>query len=178
VPGRVYQGFCAYDDATGELDEVVSCGESLQLVRVPGGFWHGFRALGSEPARLVYFTNRLYDAGSPDELRRPWDDPSVVPRSINGRSDDRGAADRGTGSTCSSSSAPGGWLRMHILVTGGLGFIGSNFIRLMLEGGYSVTNLDNLSYGSSIDSLRGVEPNPKYRLFRGDICDAPSSRAS
>jgi len=62
---------------------------------------------------------------------------------------------------------------MHILVTGGLGFIGSNFIRLMLDGGYSVTNLDNLSYGSSIDSLRGVEPNPKYRLFRGDICDAP-----
>ena len=62
---------------------------------------------------------------------------------------------------------------MHILVTGGLGFIGSNFIRLMLDSGYSVTNLDNLSYGSSIDSLRGVEPNPKYRLFRGDICDAP-----
>ncbi len=79
---------CAYDDASGELDEVVSCGESLQLVRVPGAFWHGFRALGSEPARLVYFTNRLYDAKRPDELRRPWDDPSVVPRSINGRSDD------------------------------------------------------------------------------------------
>ncbi len=79
---------CAYDDASGELDEVVSSGESLQLLRVPGSFWHGFKVIGSTPAHLIYFTNRLYDAKSPDEQRRPWDDPSVVPMSINGRKDD------------------------------------------------------------------------------------------
>ncbi len=61
---------------------------------------------------------------------------------------------------------------MHILVTGGLGFIGSNFIRLMLSSGYSVTNLDNLSYGSSYGCLRGIESNTKYRFVKGDICDA------
>lgn len=62
--------------------------------------------------------------------------------------------------------------RVHILVTGGLGFIGSNFIRLMLSSGYSVTNLDNLSYGSSYGCLRGIESNTKYRFVKGDICDA------
>ncbi|MEN3016853.1 MAG: dTDP-4-dehydrorhamnose 3,5-epimerase family protein [Candidatus Methanosuratincola petrocarbonis] len=79
---------CAYDDATAELDEVVSSAASLQVVRVPGHYWHGFRVVGSEPATLVYFTTRLYDYKSPDELRRPWNDPTVVPKSINGKVDD------------------------------------------------------------------------------------------
>ncbi len=79
---------CAYDDASGELSEVVSSGASLQVVRVPGHYWHGFKVVGSEPATLVYFVNRLYNAKDPDELRRQWDDPTVVPKSINGRKDD------------------------------------------------------------------------------------------
>jgi dTDP-4-dehydrorhamnose 3,5-epimerase len=80
---------CAYDDQTQELDEVTSAGENPQVVRVPGHYWHGFKVLGNEPASLVYFVNRLYDYKNPDEVRRPWNDPSVVPASINGKSDDR-----------------------------------------------------------------------------------------
>jgi dTDP-4-dehydrorhamnose 3,5-epimerase len=79
---------CAYDEATKGMDAVVSTGESLQVVRVPGHYWHGFKVLGPEPAMIAYFMNKLYDYAHPDELRRPWDDEAVVPRSINGRQDD------------------------------------------------------------------------------------------
>ncbi|MGD0950813.1 MAG: dTDP-4-dehydrorhamnose 3,5-epimerase family protein [Methanotrichaceae archaeon] len=80
---------CAYDDATRELDEVVSAGENPQIVRVPGHYWHGFKVVGNEPAILVYFVNNLYDYRDPDEVRRPWNDPSLVPASINGKQDVR-----------------------------------------------------------------------------------------
>jgi dTDP-4-dehydrorhamnose 3,5-epimerase len=80
---------CAYDDETQELDEVVSTGDNPQVVRVPGHYWHGFKVVGNEPATLVYFVNRLYDYKDPDEVRRPWNDPSIVPKSINGRADER-----------------------------------------------------------------------------------------
>ena len=79
---------CAYDENTKELDEVVSTGESPQIVRIPGNYWHGFRVLGQEPATLVYFVNRLYNYDKPDELRRAWDDEKIVPVSINGKRDD------------------------------------------------------------------------------------------
>jgi len=79
---------CAYDDETEELDEIVSAGENLQVVRIPGHYWHGFKVVGNERAYLVYFVNRLYDYEKPDEERRAWDDPTVVPRIINGREDD------------------------------------------------------------------------------------------
>lgn len=80
---------CAYDDATQELDEVVSAGENPQIVRVPGHYWHGFKVVGNEPAALVYFANKLYDYEDSDEIRRPWNDPSVVPMTINGKTDER-----------------------------------------------------------------------------------------
>jgi dTDP-4-dehydrorhamnose 3,5-epimerase len=79
---------CVFDDETRELDEIVSSSESLQVVRVPGHFWHGFKVVGNEPGLLVYFTTRLYDAVHPDEVRRPWDDKSLIPASINGKTDD------------------------------------------------------------------------------------------
>ena len=75
---------CAYDDETQELDEIVSNGDGPQVVRIPGHYWHGFGVVGDEPATLVYFVNRLYDYRKPDEVRRPWDDPTIVPKSING----------------------------------------------------------------------------------------------
>lgn len=77
-----------FDEETGELDETISTGETIRVVRVPGHYWHGFKAIGSEPATLVYFVNRLYDYEKPDEVRRPWNDPKIVPRIINGREDD------------------------------------------------------------------------------------------
>jgi dTDP-4-dehydrorhamnose 3,5-epimerase len=70
------------------VDEVISSGQNLQLVRVPGNFWHGFKAIGNEEAVLVYFTTNLYDAKDPDEERRTWNDSSLAPKSVNGNTDD------------------------------------------------------------------------------------------
>jgi dTDP-glucose 4,6-dehydratase len=58
-----------------------------------------------------------------------------------------------------------------ILVTGGLGFIGSNFIRHILTANddVHVTNLDNLSFGSNVTNLADLVGNVRYRLEKGDI---------
>ena len=62
---------------------------------------------------------------------------------------------------------------MDILVTGGSGFIGSNFIRHMLEKypDYRIINLDKLTYAGNPDNLKDVESNPNYSFVHGDICD-------
>jgi dTDP-4-dehydrorhamnose 3,5-epimerase len=77
-----------YDDQTQELNEIVSSGMNLQVVRVPGHFWHGFKSVGDEQAMLLYFTTNLYDPADPDEERRPWNDPALVPKLINGKTND------------------------------------------------------------------------------------------
>ncbi len=79
---------CAFDDKTAELDEVVSSGSDLQVVRIPGHYWHGFKAVGTEPAMLVYFTTNLYNYADPDEERRAWNDPALIPKVINGKNND------------------------------------------------------------------------------------------
>jgi len=79
---------CAYDEKTEGLNEIISTSQDLQIVRMPGHYWHGFKALGNEPAMLLYFTTKLYDYASPDEERRPWDGKTLVPKSINGKKDD------------------------------------------------------------------------------------------
>jgi len=79
---------CAYDEKTEELDEIISTGKDLQVVRMPGHYWHGFKAVGNEPAMLLYFTTNLYDYANPDEARRSWNDPALIPKSINGKADD------------------------------------------------------------------------------------------
>lgn len=79
---------CAFDEKTEELNEIISTGQDLQVVRMPGHYWHGFKAVGNEPAMLLYFTTRLYNYDSPDEERRPWNDQTVIPKSINGKNDD------------------------------------------------------------------------------------------
>ena len=60
-----------------------------------------------------------------------------------------------------------------ILVTGGLGFIGSNFIRMLLveNDDYEVTNVDKLSFGSNPANLTELEGRKNYRFIKGDICD-------
>ncbi len=62
---------------------------------------------------------------------------------------------------------------MRLLVTGGAGFIGSNFIRFMLHKhpAWSIVNLDKLTYAGNLDNLRDVEKNPRYKFVKGDICD-------
>lgn len=61
-----------------------------------------------------------------------------------------------------------------MLVTGGSGFIGSNFIRYWMKHHpeYEVTNLDALTYAGHPESLKSVENNPKYKFVKGDITDA------
>jgi len=62
---------------------------------------------------------------------------------------------------------------MKILITGGAGFIGSNFIRYIIKKykNYKVFNLDKLTYCGNINNLRDIEKNPRYYFLRGDICD-------
>ena len=79
---------CAYDEASKELDEIISTGNDLQIIRIPGKYWHGFKVIGDEKAWLLYFVNKLYNPENPDEERRPWNDSSIIPKSINGRKDD------------------------------------------------------------------------------------------
>lgn len=60
----------------------------------------------------------------------------------------------------------------NILVTGGAGFIGSNFIRYMLsEHDYNIINLDLLTYAGNLENLQGLEHNKRYTFIKGDIRD-------
>ena len=63
---------------------------------------------------------------------------------------------------------------MKLFVTGGAGFIGSNFISHILSVGkrYSVINYDKLTYAGNLQNLTSVSQNPDYRFVHGDICDA------
>lgn len=62
---------------------------------------------------------------------------------------------------------------MKLLVTGGAGFIGSNFIRYILSKyrSYSIVNLDKLTYAGNLNNLKDVRNNPRYKFVKGDICD-------
>jgi dTDP-glucose 4,6-dehydratase len=63
---------------------------------------------------------------------------------------------------------------MKILVTGGAGFIGSAFIRLVIaETGHHVVNLDKLTYAGNLENLVPVDASDRYRFVHGDICDGP-----
>ena len=60
------------------------------------------------------------------------------------------------------------------LVTGGAGFIGSNFVRYLLnkEDDICILNLDKLTYAGNLDNLKDVENDSRYKFIKGDICDA------
>lgn len=62
---------------------------------------------------------------------------------------------------------------MKLLVTGGAGFIGSNFIRYILREypNYEVINLDKLTYAGNLDNLKDIEGSERYEFVKGDICD-------
>lgn len=60
----------------------------------------------------------------------------------------------------------------NLLVTGGAGFIGSNFVKYVLANfDYNVINLDKLTYAGNLENLSDIEKNPKYKFVRADICE-------
>ncbi|MFN4212391.1 MAG: dTDP-glucose 4,6-dehydratase [Microgenomates group bacterium] len=63
---------------------------------------------------------------------------------------------------------------MKLLVTGGAGFIGSNFILYWLKKypDDQIINLDKLTYAGNLENLKSVEKNPNYKFVKGDICDS------
>ncbi len=67
-----------------------------------------------------------------------------------------------------------------VLVTGGCGFIGSNFVRLLLETepGVTVVNYDVLTYAGNPNNLADLAGNPRYRFVKGDITDRDAVRAA
>lgn len=62
---------------------------------------------------------------------------------------------------------------MKLLVTGGAGFIGANFILFMMKKypEYQIVNFDKLTYAGNLETLKSVEKNPNYQFIHGDICD-------
>jgi dTDP-glucose 4,6-dehydratase len=69
---------------------------------------------------------------------------------------------------------------MNIFVTGGAGFIGSNFIRHVLQtgSGHAIINYDKLTYAGNLANLRSIANHPRYGFVKGDICDATTSEAA
>jgi dTDP-glucose 4,6-dehydratase len=62
---------------------------------------------------------------------------------------------------------------MKVLITGGAGFIGSAFVRLLMaETDYQAVNLDKLTYAGNLENLAEVERHSRYSFVHGDICDA------
>jgi dTDP-glucose 4,6-dehydratase len=61
----------------------------------------------------------------------------------------------------------------RLFITGGAGFIGSNFVRLILKrySDYRVINLDKLTYAGNLENLSDLENHPRHEFIQGDICD-------
>ena len=63
---------------------------------------------------------------------------------------------------------------MNLLITGGAGFIGSNFIHYWLKNHPEdhIVNLDKLTYCGNLENLKSIETSPNYKFVKGDVCDA------
>jgi len=63
---------------------------------------------------------------------------------------------------------------LKILITGGAGFIGSNFIHYMFKkyDDVKIVNYDKLTYAGNLDNLRDIEKDPRYKFIKGDICNS------
>src|SRR5438270_8880152 len=68
-------------------------------------------------------------------------------------------------------------VKKTLFVTGGAGFIGSEFIRQAVPG-YRIINFDKLTYAGNLDNLASIEADPDYSLVKGDVCDAAAVAAA
>lgn len=71
-----------YDDregskTRGEVNEFFLGPHSPKRVTIPPGVWHGFKGIGDGQAVMINVPTELYDYKTPDEVRRPWNDPSI-----------------------------------------------------------------------------------------------------
>jgi len=66
---------------------------------------------------------------------------------------------------------------MKLLITGGAGFIGSAVVRMAMEQGFEVINLDKLTYAANLANVAAVASDPKYSFEKVDICDAAAVEA-
>ena len=67
---------------------------------------------------------------------------------------------------------------MKLLITGGAGFIGSNFIHYILKkySDYKIVNLDLLTYAGNLENLKDLENDPRYKFVKGDIGDLENNK--
>ena len=67
---------------------------------------------------------------------------------------------------------------VNVLVTGGAGFIGSNFVRYAIDAhpDWHLTTLDKLTYAGRLENLAAVQDHPRHRFVKGDIADAAVAR--
>jgi dTDP-4-dehydrorhamnose 3,5-epimerase len=61
----------------GEIDDMVIGEHNLILLQIPPGVFHGFKTVSPDEVFLVNLPSEPYDRESPDELRRPWNDPGI-----------------------------------------------------------------------------------------------------
>ena len=62
-------------------------------------------------------------------------------------------------------------MQARAIVTGGLGFIGSNLIKLLLKNNFFVINIDKISYASNIYNLKNIKKKSNYKFYKSDICN-------
>lgn len=79
---------CAFEEETRKMVEIIATAKKPKITRIPGNYLHGIKAISNKPVLLVYFVNKLYDYNDPDELRRAWNDQTIIPTEINGNKND------------------------------------------------------------------------------------------
>src|SRR5207249_4557323 len=66
-----------YDEATREVNEHILGEDNPVLLSFDGTKWHGFKCIGTKPCLLINFPDKMYDYATPDEARRPFNDPAI-----------------------------------------------------------------------------------------------------
>ncbi len=108
-------------------------------------------------------------------MRGMWENASSPPRVCLG-----GDTFGGSARSVQSRSTQSAVRAMKILVTGCCGFIGANFVRLVLRErpDWQIANLDLLTYAGNRENLRDLEDDPRYRFHQGDIGEASDVEAA
>ncbi len=143
--------------------------ENKRQLLIPRGFGHGFVTL-TDDVEFLYKADNYYAPEADGGIR--WNDPEL-------------AIDWGVSEPrLSEKDKTQPWLRdavtgfeggadMKVLITGGAGFIGSNFIFYLRKKhpDYDLVCLDKLTYAGNLETLAGVMDDPKFRFIKADIAD-------